>query len=88
MNTWLVFGFDTFSNERYVIFPQHEFDKEATAREMVRSTLLEIERDQPKEDTGDPDEDGSIQDYVILVHPDGVEEVFDTNHLKDFGGDK
>ena len=82
MKTWFVFGFDTFSNERYRIFPQHEFDTEASARDVVRSTLLEIERDQPREDAGDPDEDGSIQDYVILVHPDGTEEVFNTNHMR------
>ena len=79
-SSWKVFGFDTFSNERYRILPQHEFAEERTAREAVKKKLAEIERDQP--DAGDPDEEGSIQDYVILVHPDGTEEPFTTKCLE------
>lgn len=77
---WKIFGFDTFENERYPILPQHEFDGEKKARTAVQAKLLEIAEDQPREDAGDPDEEGSIQDCVILVHPDGTEEAFNSNH--------
>lgn len=79
---WEVYGFDTFANERYRILPEWQFEEEARARVAVRTTLEKILKEQPTEEAGDPDEEGSVQDYVILVHPDGTEEVFNTNHLK------
>ena len=80
---WQVFGFDTFANERYRILPQHEFDDEQAARRVIRGKLEEIEHDQPLEDGDDPDDPHSTQDYVILVHPDGTEEPFNTNNIRD-----
>jgi hypothetical protein len=80
---WKVYGYDTFSNNRYPILPQHEFDTEALARQTVKDKLAEIERDQPAKDAGNPDEAGSIQDTMILVHPDGSEEAFNINHLQE-----
>ena len=77
--TWRLKGFDTFSNEPYDI--PGEFTEESAARAAVRKMLEEILAWQPTEDAGDPDEENSIQDYVILVHPDGTEEPFTTNHV-------
>ena len=80
-NKWEVFGYNTFRERRYTIYPQHVFDDEKSAREAVKQKLVKIERDQPRFFAGDPDEEGAIQDTVILVHPDSTEEFFNTNHL-------
>lgn len=81
-NKWQVYGFDTFANERYKVLPRHEFCDESEAREQVKTTLRSILKHQPNEESGDPDEEDSIQDFVILVHPDGTEELFSATHLQ------
>lgn len=78
---WKVFGYDSFDERRYPVFPVNEFDEESAARQRVKEELMTIERAQPRDDPGDREE-SEYQDYVILVHPDGVtEEVFNTSHL-------
>ena len=81
-NKWGVYGLDTFENRKYPIQPTSEFENEQLARVAVRETLVGIKIDQPAEDAGDPFEEGSIQDTVILVHPDGSEEGFTTKDLQ------
>ena len=79
---WKVFGFDTFDEHRYPIQPLHEFEIEADARAAVRTELEKISNEQHAGPDEDPDDDATLQDMVLLVHPDGFEEVFNTNNLK------
>lgn len=72
---WSVHGYDTFSSHPYNFLdcPEEGFGSEDKALVFARTQFAKIQRDQPPEEAGDCWDEGSIQDRVVIVRPDGSE---------------